>query len=151
MITFQDATQQQRERFLDMVLSQLGSDSVSAFDHLGITEQDFVRLYDVTGHVRAVREDTTLAGFVWIEHRERTLHVHGIVLFPECRGHGIGAQVIDHLAREFADRADFIELGVQTSNSGALRSYKRRGFEPMDRQLPSGFAVLRKSISCAVS
>lgn len=54
-----------------MILDQLGSDSQLAFEHLGITQADFIRLYRSTGEVRAVHQDDRLAGFVWIEHRDR--------------------------------------------------------------------------------
>jgi len=71
MSTLRSATEEQREQFLCMNLDQLGSDSQLAFEHLGITQADFIRLYRSTGEVRAVHQDDRLAGFVWIEHRDR--------------------------------------------------------------------------------
>lgn len=149
MIAFQSATDDQREQLLGMVLAQVGSDSQSAFEYLGVSQEDFVRLYHSTGEVRAVNQGNQLAGFVWIEHRDGKLHIHGIILFSECRGLGVGEQVVDALACEFSQVANCIELGVQTSNERALRFYKRVGFDSVDAQLPAGFAVLRRSINGA--
>ena len=147
MIKFERAMAEQRERFLGMILDQLGSDSQSAFEHMGITKEDFIRLYRSTGEVRSVNQDDQLAGFVWIEHRDRELHIHGIILLCEWRGRGIGTRVLDLLEEEFGGRADCIELGVQTSNESALRFYERVGFAPIDAESPPGFAVLRMAIS----
>lgn len=146
MLVFATATKIQRVQFLGMLLDQMGPDSQAGFEHLGISRQDFEELYAAKGEVRVLLQREQLAGFIWIELRDHVLHIHGIILLPEMRGCGIGQSAIELLEREFHARIAFIELGVQTKNVRAHRFYRRVGFEPVNRHLPPGFAVLRKPI-----
>lgn len=147
MLALESTTDVQREHLLAMILHQLGSDTQSAFEHLGITHEEFIQLYHRTGETRSIRNGDHLVGFVWIEHRGRELHIHGIIVLEEWRGRGIGAEVLRLLEIEFCGDADTIELGVQTSNSGARRFYQRMGFRAIDREIPKGFVVLHKLIT----
>ena len=42
--------------------------------------------------LRQVDDDGSVAGYVWIEVRERTLHVHALLLEEEFRGRGLGGR-----------------------------------------------------------
>ena len=53
------------------------------------------------GEVLAIYQDADLAGFYWIEEREDTLHLHGLILKPENQGQGIGTEVLSMLTSQY--------------------------------------------------
>jgi ribosomal protein S18 acetylase RimI-like enzyme len=137
------ASTAERDAFFHVALQQLGKDTERALGYLGLTLEQFRALYEGTGEVRTVLVDGTRAGHVWIELRGRVLHIHGVVLLPEVRGKGIGTAAFGLLRDEFAGRIDWIELGVQIENRGALRFYERLGFRESGHDTAPGFRVLR--------
>lgn len=114
---------------------------------LDLTWDGFAELFATVGEVRAVCEDEILAGFLWLEKRERELHIHGIILRPEYRGKGLGTWILEGLEAEFAGRVDVIELGVRTPNKGAIRFYEKNGFRLTKSIDEIGFNVLRKPLA----
>jgi len=55
-----------------------------------------------------------------------------MAVLPQERNAGIGTalmEVVEALADEWG--LDHLQLGVRTNNEGALRFYRRRGFEPL--------------------
>ena len=133
------------DRFAELWAETMPADAERIYVELGLTAEDVARLPHEVGELREVEEDGAVAGYAWIELRERTLHVHALLLEPEYRGRGIGGRVLRELEEEFRGRADEIELGVESGNEPARRLYERAGFERVGERL--GFLILRKRIS----
>lgn len=56
-------------------------------------------------------------------------HVNVLAVHPEHRGKGVGAQLMEHAARQAAtSRAKALSLITEDSNDGARRLYRRLGF-----------------------
>lgn len=143
IVEYREPTVEEREELLQMILDQLGGHSESAMTFLGLTPEQFAQIYRTTGEVRVVRDAAADVGYVWIEERDRTLHVHAIILRPSARGRGIGTRVLQALVAEFASRVDEIELGVQDANAAAVRFYERLGFRKIAIQTAPEFSLLR--------
>ena len=147
MIEYRTPTPDERARFLDWMREHMAGTVEAVMEFLDITWGGFVELFETVGEVRAVRDGDDLAGFVWIEVRDRDLHVHGIILRPEFRRRGIGAGILEDLEAEFAGKVDAVELGVRMSNEGAIRFYEGHGFR-LERSIDEiGFRVYRKAIA----
>jgi ribosomal protein S18 acetylase RimI-like enzyme len=113
---------------------------------MGITWPEFVKLYESRGEVRTIKTAGAAVGYLWVEHRNRELHIHAIFVLAGQRGKGIGSAALIALEKEFAGRADALELGVKQTNSGAQRLYRRHGFA-VERELADlGFLVMRKPL-----
>jgi len=132
------------ERFAELFAEAMPSDAQRLYAELGLTPERVAELPHEVGELRAVEDDGTTAGYVWLELRERTLHVHALLLEPEFRRHGIGGRVLSELEDEFRGRVDEIELGVEPGNAPALRLYERAGFEGVGERL--GFLIMRKRL-----
>jgi ribosomal protein S18 acetylase RimI-like enzyme len=102
----------------------------------------------VRGQVYGIYQDGQLAGFYWIEEREDTLHLHGLILKSEFQGQGIGSQVLAMLAASYRSRVKAIELGVHRSNERAIALYERTGFETARTLDDLGFLVMQKPLHC---
>lgn len=133
------------DRFAELWAETMPADAERIYAELGLNAEEVARLPHEIGELREVGEDGAVAGYAWIELRERTLHVHALLLEPECRGRGIGGRVLSELEDEFRGRADAIELGVEPGNEPARRLYERSGFERVGERL--GFLILRKRLS----
>jgi ribosomal protein S18 acetylase RimI-like enzyme len=110
---------------------------------LGMTAEQFAQVYRATGEVRVIRADGDEVGYLWIEERDRALHVHAIILCSGARGQGIGTRVLQALQHEFSSRVDAIELGVQDENTAAIRFYERAGFQRVPVETAPGFSIMR--------
>lgn len=126
-----------------MILDQLAEQSESALAFLGLTREQVAQVYRTTGEVRVVRDAGADVGYVWIEERNRKLHVHALILRPTARGRGIGTRVLQALRAEFSSRVDEIELGVQDANTAAIRFYERVGFQRIPAETAPGFSIMR--------
>jgi len=147
VITYRAPTSDERALFLVWMREHMAGTVEAVMEFLDLTWDGFAELFETVGEVRAVCDGDDLAGFVWIEARDRELHVHGIILRPEFRRRGIGAGIFEDLEAEFAGKVDAIELGVRTSNEDAVRFYERRGFR-LERSIDEiGFCVYRKAIA----
>jgi ribosomal protein S18 acetylase RimI-like enzyme len=133
--------------FLEMFRAQLGGSESAALGYLGLSWDKLSELFETVGEIRSVVEGEALAGFVWIELRNRELHVHGIVLSPSFRGHGLGSRVFRELQLEFSKAADLIELGVQEENADAIGFYRHLGFRAVDEDTAPGFLIMRMRIA----
>lgn len=120
------------------------AEAESVYAELGLTPERVAGLPHEVGELRTVEEDGVTAGYVWLELRERTLHVHALLLEPEFRGRGIGGRVLAGLEDEFRGRIDEVELGVEPGNTPALHLYERAGFEGVGERL--GFLIMRKRL-----
>ena len=133
------------DRFAELFAEAMPPDAERLYAELGLTPEQAARLPREVGELREVEEDGAVAGYVWLELRGRTLHVHALLLEPEHRGHGLGGRVLAGLEEEFRGRADEVELGVEPGNEPALHLYERSGFERVGERL--GFLIMRKSLS----
>lgn len=118
----------------------------TTLDQMGITREQFRASMHSTGEIHAILADGHLAGFYWIELRGRTLHLHGLVLEGIFQGQGIGTHVIASLARSYHELADAMELGVHSSNHGAIRLYERLGFQTVRFIDNLGFLIMQKPL-----
>jgi len=132
------------ERFAELFGESMPPDTEAVYRELGLGPEEAAALPRSVGELRQVEEDGRVAGYLWLELRDRTLHVHALLLEPEFRGHGLGAHVLASLETEFADRIDEVELGVLPGNARARTLYERTGFEQVGERL--GFLILRKRV-----
>ena len=113
---------------------------------LGLTWEQFGRLFRTRGRVERIECEGREAGFYWIELRDRVLHIHALILHPEFRGRGIATRLLRRFDHDYAARADAFELGVHESNARARKLYERAGFRAFAERRDLGFAVLRRAI-----
>ena len=113
---------------------------------VGLSRDELVETMRETGDVLAVVVDGEEAGSLWLELRERTLHLHALLLDEVWRGRGVGRAVLDLLDEQFAGLADELELGVQEGNEPAERLYEGTGFREVSAQPELGFRVLRRPV-----
>jgi ribosomal protein S18 acetylase RimI-like enzyme len=132
------------DRFAELWAETMPADAERIYAELGLTTDEVARLPHEVGELREVEENGTTAGYVWLELRKRTLHVHALLLEPEFRGRGIGGRILAGLEDEFRGRIDEVELGVEPGNAPALRLYERAGFERAGERL--GFLIMRKPL-----
>jgi ribosomal protein S18 acetylase RimI-like enzyme len=147
VIEYRVPSSEERATFLEWMREHMEGTVQAVMRFLDLTWQGFAELFGTVGEVRAICCEATVAGFLWIERRDRELHVHGIILRPEFRGRGLGRSIFERLEEEFKGRVDVLELGVRVSNEGAIRFYERIGFE-LDRTIDEiGFLVYRKPLA----
>ena len=132
------------ERFVELFAEFMPPDSEAVYRELGLSPEEAAALPRSVGELRQVEEDGAVAGYAWLELRDRTLHVHALLLEPEFRGRGLGGVVLAELEREFEDRVDEVELGVLPGNARALALYEKAGFERVGERL--GFLIMRKPV-----
>ena len=137
--------EQRFPRFAELFAAFMPPDADEVYAELGFTPEEAARLPHEVGELRQVDEDGRAAGFVWLEVRERTLHVHALLLEEEFRGHGLGGRVLAELEDELRGRIDEVELGVLPDNERALSLYEKAGFERVGERL--GFLIMRKPVA----
>ena len=131
-------------RFAELWAETMPADAERIYAELGLTAEEVARLPYEVGELREVEDGGEVGGYVWIELRDRTLHVHALLLEPQFRGRGIGGRVLAGLEEEFRGRIDEMELGVEPGNAPALNLYERDGFERVGERL--GFLIMRKRV-----
>jgi ribosomal protein S18 acetylase RimI-like enzyme len=147
VIEYRAPSPEERATFLEWMREHMEDTVEAVMRFLDLTWDGFAELFDTVGEVRVICRGPTVAGFLWIERRNRELHVHGIILRPEFRGQGLGRSIFERLEEEFEGRVDVLELGVRVSNEGAIRFYERIGFE-LDRAIDEiGFLIYRKPVA----
>ena len=132
-------------RFSQLFAESMPPDADELYAELGLTPEEAARLPREVGELRQVEEDSDVFGYVWVEARERTLHVHALLLEEEFRGRGLGGFVLAALEDEFREAVDAVELGVEPANRRALALYERTGFERVGERL--GFLIMRKRLA----
>lgn len=60
----------------------------------------------------------------------RVVWIEEVFILPEFRGKGLGGEFLRYVKENFGDFAR-IRLEVEESNDGAVRLYRREGFEPL--------------------
>jgi len=147
MLTYRPATADQYDELLQLMAVDSADYLNQSLELMKMTWEEFGQLFRTVGHCYSIYQDDRLAGFYWIEERERTLHLHALILKREFQGQGIGTQVLQMLAEQFQVRMDTIELGVHQSNDGAKRLYQRLGFEVVNFRADLGYYIMQKSLA----
>lgn len=62
---------------------------------------------------------------------ERFAELESLAVLPECRGRGLGSRLMTAVYRELHRLGvGELEIGVLSTNEGAIRFYERQGFRP---------------------
>ena len=120
------------------------ADAPEVLAELGLAPGEFETVAHVVGEVRQLELDGSVAGYVWLEVRDREQHVHALVLEEAFRGRGLGGRALELLLAEHAGNVDVAELGVEPGNAAARSLYEREGFEYTGERL--GFLIMRKQL-----
>lgn len=146
MLSYRPATAEQYQDFLLMMRDEMSAYVDRTMEMMHMSWEEFAALFQSQGQVMCICEDEKPAGFYWIEVRERTLHLHALILLPGYRNRGIGSWVLKDLENQYRAQVEEIELGVHESNSRATSLYERCGFDTI-RTLPElGFFIMRKRL-----
>lgn len=129
MLNFTPASPEQYDHFLQMMWDDGQEYMENTLQIMQMTWDKYAQIFRTRGEVRAIYQDSNLAGFYWIEERSDTLHLHGLILKTEFQGQGIGTAVLTLLAECYTGKMDKIELGVYQGNSGAIRLYEKMGYQ----------------------
>ena len=146
MLTFTKAQPKDYDEFMQLQAKQAGHYLDQTLELMGTTWQEYTHLFQTVGQVFGIYRDGQLAGFYWIEQRDRILHLHGLILKSEFQGQGIGSQVLTLLETEYRARVDAIELGVHESNVRAIALYERFGYRTVKTLADLGFLVMQKEL-----
>jgi ribosomal protein S18 acetylase RimI-like enzyme len=143
---YRRAEEAELDGFLELMRAEAGEYLGPSVRLLGISWDEFSRLFRSRGEIHCLESDGHNAGFCWIELRERTLHIHALVLRPADRGHGLAGRLLRELAEAYRERADRFELGVHESNRRARALYERAGFREVRRLPGIGFHILQRAL-----
>jgi ribosomal protein S18 acetylase RimI-like enzyme len=132
--------------FLELMRTEVGEYLGASARILGIPWSEFARLFRERGAVHCIELDGHNAGFFWIELRDRTLHIHALILRPGDRGRGLAGRLLRDLAEEYQGQADEFELGVHESNRRARLLYEKAGFREVRRMPGIGFLILQRPL-----
>jgi ribosomal protein S18 acetylase RimI-like enzyme len=147
MLTVKPANPEQYDEFLQLMRESAADYLERTMELMQMSWDEFARLFRTVGQVYGVYDDERLAGFCWIEPRERILHLHGLILQTPFQGKGIGTRILEMLETEYAGQVDALELGVHASNARAKALYERVGFETVKTMEDLGFFVMQKRLS----
>jgi ribosomal protein S18 acetylase RimI-like enzyme len=129
MLKFSPATAEQYDQFLQMMCEDGQEYWENMMRIMQMTWEEYAQIFRTRGEVTAIYQDDQLGDFYWIEEREDTLYLHGLILSTEFQGRGIGTTVLKLLAEKYMGKMDKIELGVYQANTGAIRLYEKMGFQ----------------------
>jgi len=140
------ATGKERREFLDLMRTEAGEVLEAAQKVLGISSQQFEGFVESVGRVCVIRHGDESAGFLWIEERDRVLHVHGIVVKQPFRGRGVATEALRLLEAQYSDSVGAVELGVHHANHEARALYEKLGYQTVHHVEDVGFDILRKAL-----
>jgi ribosomal protein S18 acetylase RimI-like enzyme len=146
MLTCKPAQSEQYDEFFQLMQNEAADYLLHAMELMRMTPEQAKRLFKTVGKVYGIYHEERLAGFYWIEERERILHLHGLVLRKDFQGKGIGTQVLNLLETEYMSRMEAIELGVHQSNERAKLLYERLGYRKVNYLPELGFYILQKPL-----
>jgi ribosomal protein S18 acetylase RimI-like enzyme len=147
MVTWETARPDQYGEFMRLMHDEAAGYLRGAMELMHITQEEFDLIFRTLGQVYAIYEDEQLAGFYWIEERERVLHLHALILKSQFQGRGIGTQTLSTLASGYKETMNCIELGVHESNERAIRMYERQGFKTVKQLDDVKFRIMQKQLS----
>lgn len=145
MLTFEAANAEQYGECMQLMLDEAGSYLQGTLKLMQMSMDEFNHLLRTVGTVYAIYDDKQLAGFYWIEEREKVLHLHALLLKQQFQGKGIGTQILRMLASKYSGTMATIELGVHESNERAIRLYERNGFNTVKQLDDLKFRIMQKA------
>ena len=146
MLKFIPAIPEQYDEFLQMMWEDGQEYWENTMRIMQMTWEEYGHIFRTRGEVHAIYQDNDLVGFYWIEERDDTLHLHGLILKAEFQGQGIGTAVLTMLAEKYTGKRDKIELGVYQANSGAIRLYEKIAFQITRSLGDLGFYIMQKPL-----
>jgi ribosomal protein S18 acetylase RimI-like enzyme len=144
MLTYRPCKPEQYNDFLQLMLNEAADYLKPVMEKMHLTMEQYEHLLKTVGEVYGIYQDENLAGFYWTEERERTLHLHGIVLLSNFQKKGIGSKVLKMLETQHKTRTDVIELGVHQTNKAAKQLYEKLGYVTASYQEALGFYIMQK-------
>ena len=76
-----------------------------------------------------VRIDGADQALLCYKHYDRGVHVHLLIVLPAFRQRGVGRRIMERLMDEARERRSEVTLSSFTCNEGAVRFYRRLGFQ----------------------
>ncbi len=146
MLGWKPATKEAREAFLTLLWAEAGELLEAVQRLMGLDPEALKGFVHTVGTVYVLLHGEAEVGYLWIEKRQRVLHVHGIVMKDGFRGQGLGTSVFRSLEESYAGSVDTIELGVHRTNGRAERWYRSLGFATFAELEDLGFTVLQKPL-----
>jgi ribosomal protein S18 acetylase RimI-like enzyme len=147
MLTFEAASAEQYGECMQLMQEEAGSYLDGTLKLMQMSMDEFNHLLRTVGTLCAVYDDKQLAGFYWIEERDKVLHLHALLLKPSFQGKGIGTQILRTLTSKYKGTKTTMELGVHESNEGAIRLYERNGFNTVKQLEDLKFRIMQKTLS----
>ncbi len=116
-----------RER--EMALVPWSSRQKEAFVRMQFEAQDrHYREQFASASFDVVEREGSPIGRLYVDRREKELHVIDITLAPAERGRGIGAALLQGILEEARSSGKVVSIHVEAENP-AMRLYRRLGFE----------------------
>jgi len=126
------------EEFLRRVYASTRTDEMALVDWTGEQKTAFLDMQFHAQHTfyhsewpdaeyTILEEDGASIGRIYIDRRDREIHVIDIALLPECRNRGLGTSLISEIMEEAGRTERSVTLYVETFNP-AQRLYNRLGF-----------------------
>lgn len=69
-----------------------------------------------------------MVGYILLKHREFSIHIWDIVVYPEFQGKGIGTSLMEYAEKTAKSKFQYLTLAVLESNTAALRLYRKLGY-----------------------
>jgi ribosomal protein S18 acetylase RimI-like enzyme len=146
MITYERATENQYVEFLNLILDHMSDYIETLMELMGMRIEEFDHLLKTVGRVYSIRRDQIVKGFYRVEERGPELHLHGIILKEKYQGEGIGTQTLKKPEEEYGRKKEYIELGVHSTNVGAIKLYEKLDYRRLATKEDLGFHILRKRL-----
>ncbi|HEX6303662.1 MAG TPA: GNAT family N-acetyltransferase [Anaerolineales bacterium] len=147
MVTYKRAREFEYTGFLQLMRQTTGTDYELVLNLMGMDWEGFAHRFRTTGQVYGIYENDDLAGFYWVEMREDTLHLHGLIVSGEFQRKGIGTEVLHKIESEYGDLVSRIELGVDQANTRAKALYERLGYHVVKTLDDVDFCVMQKVLA----
>lgn len=111
---------------LDIYSEAARSDEIRKFSSTELQR----RIADDARAISIVFVKDTLAGFAITEDQSGPVWINWYGVNPDCRGHGVGQAILNHLIASAPDRgATRIWCDTRTNNAGSIALLQKLGFE----------------------
>jgi len=146
MLEYKPITENQYDELFELLKLDTSEYMQPSLETMQMTWDKFAGVFRTVGSIDVIYQDGCRAGFYWIEVRECTLHLHGLILEPAYQGQGIGSEVIRKLADHYRGCVDVMELGVHQSNARAKKLYEHLGFVEVNFLDGLGYSIMHLPI-----